>query len=153
MQRLLGQSEQNSREDPQGAVAVGALVVAGRQTADLLAAVDQPLHAVPQPVHGAVERPAPALPPLARDGVADAAASTVPAVGASRVAFVAYHALGPEPRAPAAEPLHRPLLPQPGKDGRFVLLAQGQQEGQELAPTFRAEVHLRREAALAAPER
>src|SRR5919202_4191275 len=83
--------EDNHRQHPEGAVALGALVVAGGQAAELLAAGDQPLHPVAQAVRRTVEAAATALRPQPGDGVADAAP---PAVGAPRppgVAPVAYH--------------------------------------------------------------
>src|SRR5215211_315840 len=152
MQRLPGQPEQNSGDDPQGPIAVAPLVVAGGQAAELLAAVDQPLHAVPQPVRRAIEPAAPALPPLAGDGVADASPPTVRPLPPPRVAFVAHHPLRAEARAAAARAPDGPLLQQPLEDHHFVLLARGQHQGQELAAALRTEMDLRREAALAAPE-
>src|SRR5581483_11709409 len=153
MQRLLGQPEQDGGDDPQGAVGVAALVVAGRQAAELLAAVDQPLHPVPEPVRGPIERAAAPLPPLARDGVADAPPPTVGPLPLPRVAFVSHYPIRPEPRTAAPRAPDRPLLQQPLENRHFVLLARGQHQGQELAVAFRAEMDLRREAALAAPER
>src|SRR5918997_1365089 len=63
--------EHSHRNQPEGTVAGGALVVAGGEGAELLAAVDRALDAVAQPVHGAVERPGAALGALTGDGVAE----------------------------------------------------------------------------------
>src|SRR5215211_4286257 len=153
MQRLFRQPEQDSRNDPQGAVAVRALVVAGGQTAELLAAIDQPLDPIPQAVRRPIEGPAPPLLPLPRDGVADAAAPAVGAQPPPRVAFVADHPVGPQPRSPTPGPLDRPLLEQPLEHGGFVLLAGREHQRQELAAAFRAEMDLGGDPALAAPER
>src|SRR5215218_9513276 len=84
--------EDNHRNHPEGAVALGALVVARGQGAELLAAGDQPLDPVAQPVRRAVEAASPALGPQPRDGVADAAPAAVGAPCAPGVAAVAHHA-------------------------------------------------------------
>src|SRR5581483_11448381 len=130
MQRLLGQPEQNSGDDPEGAVAVGALVVASRQTAELLAAIDQPLHPVPQAVRRAIERPAAALRAPMRDGVPDAPAPTVRSVPAPGVTLVAHDAVGPQPRPAAPWAAHGPLFQELLEHRRLVLLARGQHQGQ-----------------------
>src|SRR5919199_239868 len=104
--------EHNHRNQPEGAVAGGALVVAGGQGAELLAAVDQPLDPVAQPVHGAVEAAAAALRPQPGDGVADAAPSAVGAPRPPGVAPVAYHPTRAQTRPAAAGAPHRALLQQ-----------------------------------------
>src|SRR5918912_2480733 len=94
--------EDKHRNHPEGAVALGALVVAGGQAAELLAAGDQPLHPVAQAVRPAVEGTAPALGPQPGDGVADAAPPAVGAPCAPGVAPGAHYAPGaPPPPAPA----------------------------------------------------
>src|ERR671938_329025 len=103
--------EDNHRNHPEGAVALGALVVAGGQTAELLAAGDQPLHPVAQPVRRAVEAAAPALGPQPGDGVADAAPPAVGAPCAPGVAPVAHYAPGAPPLAPAACGCARTTVP------------------------------------------
>ena len=153
MQRLLRQPQQNSCDDPERAVAVGPLVVASGQAAELLAAVDQPLHSVAQAVRRAIERPAAALRAPTRDGVPNPPAPTVRSMGAPRVAFVAHDAIGPPPGPPAPRAPHGPLFQELLEDRRFVLLAGRQGQRQQLAVALRAEVDLRREAAPAAPER
>src|SRR5919199_6517528 len=102
--------EHNHRNQPEGAVAGGALVVAGGQGAELLAAVDQPLDPVAQPVHGAVEAAAAALRPQPRDGVADTTPPTVGPPRAAGVALVAHHPRGAQPRPPAPGAAHGALL-------------------------------------------
>src|SRR3954447_12126227 len=97
------------RNHPEGAVALGALVVAGGQGAELLAAGDQVLHAVAQPVERPIERAAAALVGLARDGRPDAAAAARLANGPTAVAFVAGYAPGPHPGPPPPGPPHRAL--------------------------------------------
>ncbi len=71
--------ENSHRNRPEGLVAGRALVVAGGEAAELLAAVEQALHPVAQPVSGAVERPAPPLGAEAGQRVANAPPATVAA--------------------------------------------------------------------------
>src|SRR5918997_6171622 len=115
--------EDYHRNDPEGTVALGALVVAGGQAAELLAAGDQPLDPVAQPIHGAVEAAAPALRPQPRDGVADAAPAAVGPPCAPGVALVAHHAPGAPPRPAAAGAAHRALLQQLLEGGGLVALS------------------------------
>src|SRR5215211_6704964 len=100
------------RNHPEGAVALGALVVAGGQAAELLAAGDQVLHPVALPVQRPIEGAASALVGLTRDGDPDAAAATRLADGPTAVALVAGHALGPHPGPPPTRPPHRALRQQ-----------------------------------------
>src|SRR6266571_9529670 len=96
--------EHSHRNRPEGAVARGALVVAGGQAAVLLAAVDQPLDAVAQAVQRPVERPAAALGAQAWDRVADPPPAAVGPPRPAGVALVARDALRPHARAAAARP-------------------------------------------------
>src|SRR5215213_2032507 len=105
------------RNHPEGAVALGALVVAGGQAAELLAATNQVLHAVAPPVQRPIEGAAAALVGLARDGVPDAAAAARLADGPTAVAFVAGYALGAHARPPAAGPPHPPCASNCGNTG------------------------------------
>src|SRR5262245_1011949 len=116
----------SARKHPEGAVALGALVVAGGKTATLLAAANQALDAVALAVHRPVEAPAAALVVPAGDGVADASAPAVRPMRPAGVAFVAHDAHGTQPRPPATGTPHRPLLQQPGEDGCFVPLPRRQ---------------------------
>src|SRR5215210_7077391 len=143
--------ENNHRNDPEGAEALGALVVAGGQGAELLAAVDQPLGEVAAAVGGAVERAAAALGPQARDGLADASPPAVGAVFTAGVALVADHPLGADRRPTAAGTIDRALLEQLLEDGRLVLLAGREHQRQRPAAALGAQVDLRAEAAPTAP--
>src|SRR5215216_2782837 len=125
--------EDYHRNQPEGAVAGGALVVAGGQGAELLAAVDQPLDAVAQPVHGAVEGASPALGSQPGDGIADAAPAAVGAPRAPGVAPVAHHARGAHPRPATAGAADRALLQQPLEGGGLVALPGCQHQRQRLA--------------------
>src|ERR671932_544899 len=144
--------EDKHRNHPEGAVAVGALVVAGGQAAELLAAGDQPLDPVAQPVRRTVEAATPALRPQPGDGVAEAAP---PAGGAPRppgVAPVAHYAPGAPPRPAPAGAADRALLQQLLEGGGLVPLPGRQHQRQRLAAALRAEMDLGGEAALTAPE-
>src|SRR5215210_8923145 len=145
--------EHSERNQPQGAVALGALVVARGQAAVLLAAGDQVLHAVAQPVACPIEGAALALVDLARDGDPDPAAAARVADGPTAVALVAGHALGAYPRPPAARPPHRALGQQPREYRRLVRLAGREHHRHRLAAALGAEMDLGGEAALAATKR
>src|SRR5215210_8731696 len=141
------------RNHPEGVVALGALVVAGGQGAELLAATNQVLHAVAPPVERPIKRAAAALVGLARDGRPDAATAARLADGPTAVAFVAGHALGAHARPPAAGPPHRALRQQLREHRRLVRLAGREHQSQRLAAALGAEMDLGGEAALAAAER
>src|SRR5687768_16325028 len=90
---------QNSeRNNPERSIARRALVVAGGQAPELLAAVDEPLHPVAQPVERVVERPGPPLIALARNGRPNPAPPAVPADRSAAVAFVSRHPLRAQAR-------------------------------------------------------
>jgi hypothetical protein len=145
--------EQSHRNRPEGLVAGRALVVAGGQAAELLAAGDQVLDPVPPAVDGAVERPGAVLVTSAWDGVPDAAPSAVRAADPTGVALVARDPVRTDAgSAPAGAP-DRPLLQQPLESGRLVALARRQGHRHRLAAALRAEVDLRREATLALAQR
>src|SRR5215211_3726047 len=134
--------EDYHRNHPEGAVALGALVVARGQGAELLAAGDQPLDPVAQPVRRAVEAASPALGPQPRDGVADAAPAAVGAPCAPGVAAVAHHAPGAQPRPAAAGAAHRALLQQLLEGGGLVALPRRQHQRHWLATALGAEMDL-----------
>src|ERR687883_52612 len=119
----LSDPEDNHRNHPEGPVALGALVVAGGQAAELLAAGDQPLHPVAQAVRRTVEAAAPALGPQPGDGVAG----------------------GPPPAGAA----HRALLQRLLAGGGLVALPGRQHQRYRLAAALHAEMDLRAEPALA----
>src|SRR4051794_33656060 len=104
--------EHSERNKPEGAVALGALVVAGRQAAVLLAAIDQPLDPVALPVHGAVEGPAAPLVAQAGESVTNAPPPTVAAPSPPGIRLVADHPLGAYARPAAAPAAHGALLQQ-----------------------------------------
>jgi hypothetical protein len=93
------------------------------------------------------------LRPPPRDGVADAPPPQVGAVPPAGVAFVAHDTTGTQPRSPASRSLHGTLLQQGHEGRRFVAVPWREDERQRLATTLRAEMDLRRDAALTAPER
>src|SRR5436190_19237991 len=125
--------EDNARNHPEGAVALAALVIAGGQAAELLAAGDQVLDAMAQPVERPIEGAGPALVGLARDGDPGPSTTTRLANGAAAVAFVAGHAPGALAGSPAAGAPDRAPGQQPVEHRRLVRLARGQHQGQRLA--------------------
>src|SRR5215217_1042085 len=141
------------RNHPEGAVALGTLVVAGGQAAELLAAADQVLHAVAPPVERPIKRAAAALGSLARDGDPDAAPAARLADGPTAVAFVAGHPLGAPARPPAAGPPHRALRQQLREHRRLVGLSGCEHHGQRLAAALGAEMDLGGQPALPPAER
>src|SRR2546423_12002559 len=145
--------QDSERNQPQGAVALGALVVAGGQAAVLLAASDPVLHPVAPAVDRAVERAGPALIAPPRDGVPAAAPPTVGAPDTASIALVASY----PPRADAgAAPAGTPdpaLLQQPLEHRGLMLLPRREHDRQGLAAPLGAEMDLGGEAALTAPER
>src|SRR5215211_3945676 len=145
--------EDRHRNHPEGAVAVSTVVVAGGEGPELLAAVDQALHAVAQAVDGFVERPAAALTAETGDGVADAPSPQPGAARPAGVPFVADYPRGAHAGAPAAGSADGPLRQQSLEGGRLVPLTRRQHQRQRLAAALCAEMDLRREAAPAAPQR
>ena len=74
-------------------------------------------------------------------------------MAASGVALVARDAARSDARPSAARAPDRALVHERLKDGRFVLLTRSEQDRQRLALAIGLEVHLGREATLAAPQR
>src|ERR1051325_11555452 len=138
---------------PEGAIAGGALVVAGGEAAELLAAGDEVLDPVSSAVDGAVERPGAVLVASAWDGVADAAAPAVRTSGTPGVALVARDPVRTDAGSAPAGPPDRPLLQQLLEGGGLVALARGQHHRHRLAAALRPELDLRRAAALALAQR
>ena len=87
------------------------------------------------------------------DGLADTPSPQASAVATSRVAFVARDAAGADAGATASGPSDGPGVHERLEDGRLMLLTRSEQDGQRLASAIGLEVHLGREAALAAPQR
>src|SRR4051794_33424907 len=128
-------------------------LVAGRDPAVLLQAVDQPLDPVPEPVRLAVEAGPAALALLGRGDRRDAATPELPPGLRAAVGLVARHPPGQQARpAPALAPdrarvehrLQRHLL---------VLLAAGKDDSDRPAIALSPQVDLGREAASGAAER
>src|SRR5437879_1902380 len=125
--------ENSERNDSERAVAGAALVVAGSQAAELLAATDSILHPMPQPVAHPIKRPGAVLVGLVRDGDPDSPAPADGADGPAAVAFVAGHTPWALAGPAAAWALDRALRQQPLEDGRLVRLARGEHHGHRLA--------------------
>src|SRR3954453_12255930 len=99
-------------------VALAALLVAGGETALLLAAVDQPLHPFTEPVHRPVKGPAPLLGTAAWDRVPNPAPAAVRAPGATAKALIPHGAAGAHAGPPGAPPLDGALAEQARRHGR-----------------------------------
>src|SRR5688572_19594080 len=102
--------QDSHRNHPEGAVAGGALVVAGRQAAVLFAAIDQPLDLVAPPIEGAVEGASAVLRAQAGNGVADTPLPAVGPVPPAGIALVAHHPSGTQAGPSPASTAHCPLL-------------------------------------------
>jgi hypothetical protein len=104
-------------------------------------------------VGGAIEGTGAILSAELGDGVPDPPTSEAGAVAPTRVALVARGAAGAHARPATSGSPDGPVVHQRREDGRFVLLTGSEQDGQRLAVPLGLEVHLGREAALAAPQR
>jgi hypothetical protein len=153
MQRLTWEPKNSHDNCPGSAEGLGALVVAGGEGAELLAASEEVLDQMAAAVGGAVEGAGAAFGAALGDGLADAASAQGHAVAVSRVALVAAAPAGADTGSSASRPSDGASVHQLLEDGRFVLLARSEQDGQRLALALGLEVHLGREAALAAPQR
>ena len=87
------------------------------------------------------------------DGLADAATTECDAVAVPGVAFVTGGSAGTDARSSASGPADGTLVHERLEDSRLVLLPRSEQDSQRLAGPIGLEVHLGREAALAAPQR
>src|SRR5688500_11137874 len=128
--------QDSHRNRPQGAVAGGALVVAGGEAAVLLTAADQPLHPITPAVAGAVEGAGTLFGAQLGAGGADAAPPAVRPPGTPGVALVAHHPVRAQAGPTPAGPSHRALLHQLRKDGRLIALPGRQHQGHRLAVTL-----------------
>src|SRR5829696_529124 len=132
--------EHSERNNPERAEARGALVVARGEAPELLAAGEEVLHPVAQPVQLPVERPGPMFIALARNGGPDPSPPAVLADRAAAVPLVCCDSVGPQPRPAPTESLNRPLAHQLGEHRRLVGLARGEHEGYGLASAIGSEV-------------
>ena len=152
-QRLPREPEDSHDNHPGGAERHAPLVIAGGQGAELFAASEEVLDQMATAVGGAIEGAGVIFGAELGDGLADAASSEGSAVAAAGVAFVTRDAARPHPRPATSRSSDRALVHERLEDGRFVLLPRSEQDGQRLAVPLGLEVHLGREAALAAPQR
>src|SRR5215212_7785838 len=153
MRRLSREPEDSHDNHPGSAEGRGALVVAGGEGTVLLAAGEEVLDQVSAAVEVPIEGPGAVLGAELGDGVADAPTTEGGTVAMSRVGFVARGPAGTTARPSASRATDRALVHERLEDGRFVLLTRSEQHGQRLASALGLEVHLGREAALAAPQR
>src|ERR1051326_6064492 len=112
VQRLTPDPEQDGSDDPEGAVALGELVVACSERAELFEAADQILDQVPTAIDLAVKWTATGLMPLVGDGVANTSLATVGAVTSPGVGLVTHHAVRSHARTTTTRSSHRTLLQQ-----------------------------------------
>src|SRR6185437_1678080 len=110
--------EDSERNQPQGAIAGGALVIAGGQTAELLAAGKQVLHPMAQPIQCPLEGAGARLVGLARDGDPNPALTADPADGPAAVALVAGDPSRTEARTAPTQTPHGALGQQPWEHRR-----------------------------------
>ena len=129
-------------------VVLGSLLIARRQTAKLLEAIDGALHQIPQAVERPIKRTGAPLIHPTRDCVADPPPPQIRPDLATTVPFVAHDALGPQLRASSATALDRPLFHQLRNHRALMLFARCEYDGQRLARAVDPEMHLGAEAAL-----
>src|ERR671933_2123570 len=150
---VLPEPDDNHGNDPQGAVALGPLVIASGDGPELLAAGEAVLDLVAQPVGGAVEGTTAVLVASMGDGVADAVAAAQRPDSAAAIALVAHDPLRAHAGAAAFRATDGAGGEQPGEDRRLVALPRRAHYGQWLTAALRLEMDLGREAPLAAAER
>jgi hypothetical protein len=130
-----------------------ALFITRSKTAIVFEPIDQPLHALPEPIEGTIKRASAAFILLPRDGDTDTVASQVLPNLPTTVCFVTHQTTRPAFGAPAPSPFHRSACHQGFEGHRFVPLPRGEDQRHQLAPAFRADMDFRTEAALTATER
>ncbi len=133
-------------------VVLGALLVAGGDAAELLQAVEEPLHPIARPIGLPVEAAALGLIALGGDHRPDAAAAQVSPRGPARIGLVARYTPGPQAGA-APLAADRAGIEQGGKGRAVVALAPAQGEGDRPAMALGSDVDLGREPTAASPER
>ena len=127
-------------------------LISGRHAPELLEAVDQAFHLIPQPIDRSVKRST-TLVLLVRDRHPDAASPQILANLPAAVPLVAHHAPWSQARSSAAHPLDRPLLHQVLKGARLVALAWREHKRQRLAVAFGPHMHLGAEPTLTPSQR
>jgi hypothetical protein len=100
----------------------GALLIARRQPPELLAAIDEPLDAVAEPVQRAIEGARAAFIPLAWDRNADAMLAGILPYPPAAVAFILNDPARAVFRAARPHALDLPPRHQLREDRRFILL-------------------------------
>ena len=130
-----------------------AFLIPGRQTPLVFQPLDQPLDPLAETVDSTIKRTSAVFILLSWDGDADPVASQVLANLATTISLVTHETTRPAFGAPAPAPFHSPAFHQGFEGHGFVPLARGEDQRHQLAPTFRANMDFRTEAALTAAER
>ena len=128
-------------------------LIPGRQTPVLFQPIDQPFYPLAETVDGPIKGTGPIFILLPRDGDTDTVASQVLPNLPTTVGFIPHQTTRPAFGAPAPGPLHGSAGHQGFEGHSFVPLTRRQDQCYQLAPTFRADMDFRTEAALTAPER
>ncbi len=135
-----------------GEVVLGTLFVASGDAAELLEAVEEPLHPVARPVSLPVEASSATLIALGGNHRPDVASAQVLARGLPGEGLVSGYAPRSQTRT-AAPPRDRATIEEGWKSRAVVALATGQLKGDGLAGTLGSDVDLGREPAPAPAER
>jgi hypothetical protein len=106
----------------------GALLVACRPSAELLAAIDEALNPVAETVERSIGGARAPFVPLARDGDPDAMLAGITPNPPAAVAFVPHHAVRAALGAAWPPPLDGPSLQERLKDRRLVALPRGEDD-------------------------
>lgn len=130
-------------------VVLRSLLIARRQPAKLLEAIDRALHAIPQAVDRPIKRSGAALVRLARDRVSDPPPPQIRPDLATTVPFVAHDPLGPQLRSSTPGALDRPLFQQLRNHRALMLFARREHDGHGFASAVDPEMHFGAEPALA----
>ena len=138
--------QESSCDGPHGPVVLCLLLVAGRQSPELLEPVYQTLDLVTGTVYGSIKATSTMLVLFAGDRDPDPPPTGVPSDLPAAVPFVANHSARSLLGSVAPHSLDGILLHQRLEDGGFVPLAWRQYEGHGLAVTFSPQVHLGGEA-------
>lgn len=144
--------ENSHDNEPESPVVSGTFVIASRQAAELLAAVDQALDPVALTIDTLVKGAAMTLVGEAGNRVANASPAQVCAPLAASISLVADDAMRTQTGSSSAWSVHCTLGEQGVKDDRLVALPWGENEGHGLASALGSQVDFGRETTTTAPE-
>jgi hypothetical protein len=124
-----------------------ALLVARRQSAELLAAIDEALDPVAETVVGSIERPGATFVPLARNGDPNPMLARILPNLPATVPFIAHDTMGSALGAARPTPLDGTGLHERFEDHRLVPLSRCEDKGHQLATPFGPQVDFGTETA------